>query len=215
MLQIRDPEWRKRFLVMTFGVVIMGIGIGLFRVSLFGNDPYSAMNMAIGNCTGISFSTANIIVNFLCFILQVIFGRKIGLIGSGTIVNWFGVGILVDLSSKLILKTMPFSNLFPVRVIFMLTGVLVLSFSCALYQEAHLGVSPYDSLALMMESFWKLPFAVCRIITDTACTIVAFLLGGLIGVGTLVCAMGLGPFVSFFRRIVRKSILPQAGAMAR
>ena len=40
----------------------------------------------------------------------------------------------------------------------------------------------------------------CRIFTDSVCVVLAFLLGGLIGLGTLVCALGLGPFISFFTK---------------
>ena len=40
----------------------------------------------------------------------------------------------------------------------------------------------------------------CRIFTDSLCVVIAWALGGLIGLGTLVCALGLGPFISFFTR---------------
>ena len=49
MFALHGPLWRRRCAVMVCGIVIMGIGVCLFRLSLMGNDPSSAMVMAIGS----------------------------------------------------------------------------------------------------------------------------------------------------------------------
>ena len=53
----------RRVLVMCLGIVIMGLGISLFKISLMGNDPSSAMVMALGDRLGIDFSVMLIIMN--------------------------------------------------------------------------------------------------------------------------------------------------------
>ena len=58
-----------------------------------------------------------------------------------------------------------------------------------------------DSAKLPVPYFW------CRIFTDGVCVVLAFLLGGLIGLGTLVCALALGPFVAFFTRYAAEAMV--------
>lgn len=132
--------------------------------------------------------------------LEVIFGRS--LIGLGTFVNWFCVGLFTDLWTVLITAVFPLPNALPGRVAVMGLGVLVLSFSVSLYQTAALGIAPYDALSILLAKYLPIPYFWCRIFTDSMCTVVAFLFGGIIGAGTLVCALGLGPFINYFSTTV-------------
>ena len=85
-----DKLMLRRVGVMFLGILIMGVGIGLFKVSLMGNDPSSALGIAVGDWVGIDFSISIIVMNCLYFVVELIFGRK--MIGIGTFVNWFFVG---------------------------------------------------------------------------------------------------------------------------
>ena len=196
MLNVKDAFWRKRFIVMLCGIIVMGCGISLFKLSLTGNDPSSAMCMAVGDTVGLPFSVTLIIANTLFFIFEICLGRKY--IGIATFVNWFGVGTMADLWTKLLTRLFTFSAALVPRLLVMSAGVLILSLACALYQTADLGIAPYDALSIVMDEKLPIPYFWCRIITDSICTIIAFVFGGIIGIGTLVCALGLGPFIQFF-----------------
>ena len=83
----------------------------------------------------------------------------------------------------------------------MLLTLPVVSLGVSLYQSSELGASPYDSLALILDDrFPKIPYFWCRIAVDGTSTLLAFLLGGIVGWGTLACALCLGPFVHFFNK---------------
>ena len=86
-------------------------------------------------------------------------------------------------------------------------AVPVTAFGCSLYQTADLGVAPYDSLALALRDHLHKPYFGCRVFTDALCALVTFLLGGLVGIGTLVCAFGLGPFIQFFNGAFSEKVL--------
>ena len=88
----------------------------------------------------------------------------------------------------------------PVQLVWVAVGVLVVAFGCSLYQTADLGVAPYDALSLMMADHLPVPYFGCRVFTDALCAVITFVSGGLIGLGTLICAFGLGPFVQFFSK---------------
>lgn len=194
----------RRVLVMCLGIVIMGLGISLFKISLMGNDPSSAMVMALGDRLGIDFSVMLIIMNSLFFLVEILLGRRY--IGIGTFVNWFCVGILASFYTRLITSFWTVPNAFLPRLALMGGGVLVLSLSASLYQTADLGISPYDSLSIIMRNRLPVPYFWCRIFTDAACSAICWVLGGIVGLGTLFCALGLGPFIHFFNRTVSEKL---------
>lgn len=194
---MKQPFFIRRFFFMSAGVFLLGVGIGLFKASLLGNDPNTAMVIASAGQIGLDFSIMNLLFNSLYFLLEFCFGRT--LIGVGTFVNWGLVGIVASLSDRLVRNFFGSPEALVFRLFLMLTAVLILSFSCSLYQTAALGISPYDSLSIMLAEKTGKPYVWCRALTDSLCTVIAFLLGGLIGVGTLVCAVGLGPFIAFLQ----------------
>ena len=169
----KKDRFLRRVAVMCLGILVMGVGIGLFKVSLMGNDPSTALGIAVGDWMGIDFSV---------------------------VVNWFLVGPIASFFEKLFLGAWGQPQGFPQKLLLLGAGVLILSFSCALYQTADVGISPYDSLSLLLARKLPIQYFWCRIFTDAVCVGAAFLLGGLIGLGTLVCALALGPFVAFFTR---------------
>lgn len=81
------------------------------------------------------------------------------------------------------------------------------SLGISLHQTSDLGVAPYDYLALGLRDHTLLPYFCCRLFTDTLCALLAFLLGGLLGLGTLICAFCLGPLIQFFNTHVSENVL--------
>lgn len=186
----------RRFLVMCGGNLILGLGICLFKLSIMGNDPFTAFVLALSAKMGVLYALVTILVNSVFFIGEIFLGRKY--IGIGTFVNWFSVGYIILFFEWVIcgIWTIP-EGFFP-RLLIMGAGILVLSFGVSLYQTADMGIAPYDSISVIMSE--RLPFSYfwCRIFTDACCAVGAWAFGGLVGLGTLVCALGLGPFIQFF-----------------
>ena len=152
----------RRILGMIAGVVVIGIGIAVFKFSRLGNDSISALNLRLAELVDLPFSIENVLMNLCLFVPQLL---------------WVAV------------------------------AVLVIALGCSLYQTADLGVAPYDALSLMLADRLPVPYFGCRVFTDALCAVLAFLLGGLIGLGTLICAFGLGPFVQFFTRHFSEKVL--------
>ena len=83
----------RRILGMVVGIVIIGLGIALFKQSHLGNDSISALNMRLAEMLGISLGVQNLCTNILFFALQFWFGRKY--IGLGIFVNGICIGYIV------------------------------------------------------------------------------------------------------------------------
>ena len=200
----------RRILGMIAGVVVIGVGIAVFKFSHLGNDSISALNLRIAELSGLPFSIENVLMNLCLFVPQLIWGRRY--IGLGTIINSFCIGFIVTLTSEVMTAAFGTADTLPVQLFWVAVGVLVVAFGCSLYQTADLGVAPYDALSLMMADRLPVPYFGCRVFTDALCAVIAFVLGGLIGLGTLICAFGLGPFVQFFTKHFSEKVLQYSPA---
>ena len=76
----------KCFMGMLIGNIILGLGIAIFKFSFLGNDPFSAMMMALSSHTPLSYAALTAILNTFIFIIELILGKRY--IGLGTLVNW-------------------------------------------------------------------------------------------------------------------------------
>ncbi|MBR4456011.1 MAG: YitT family protein [Solobacterium sp.] len=195
----------RRIIGMILGIVILSLGIALFKESGLGNDSISALNMRLSELWQIPLGTEQLITNGLFLIVEFAFGRRY--IGAGTLVNGIGVGYIVSFFYDLLQKFTVLPETLPAKLIWVIAGVLVISLGVSLYQTADLGIAPYDYLAIGLKDHTPLPYLWCRILTDSVTALTAFLLGGLIGPGTIICTLGLGPFVSFFTKHVSMKLM--------
>lgn len=195
----------RRVAGMAAGVVIIALGIALFKYSQLGNDSISALNMRLAELSGIAFGIENVMMNAVLFIPQLIWGRRY--IGLGTIINSFFIGVIVTFFHDQLVGFFGVVSGLPMQLLWVAIAVPVIALGCSLYQTADLGVAPYDYLSLGLADHTPFPYFSCRIFTDALCALITFLLGGLIGLGTLICAFGLGPFVQFFTRHFSEKLL--------
>ena len=94
------------------------------------------------------------------------------------------------------------------RISVMVIGVIICSLGVSMYQRPDVGVSPYDSLSLIMDKkLPKISYFWCRMSNDVICALVAYFAGGLVGIGTVIAAFGLGPIVHFFNIYVTDKLL--------
>ncbi len=124
-----------------------------------------------------------------------------------TLVNGLGCGFIITFFYDIIAGWFGPAEQLPIQLLWVVIAVPVTAFGCSLYQTADLGVAPYDSLALALQDHLHKPYFGCRVFTDALCAAITFLLGGLVGIGTLVCAFGLGPFIQFFNGAFSEKVL--------
>lgn len=187
----------RRFIGMVLGNVGLAVSVCFFRMAALGNDPFSGMMVAITEFTGVKYSICLITLNCFLFLFEIFKGRD--MIGLGTLVNWFLIGYIVDFLYPFMVD-FGHNTLMWQRIIYLALGVIITSMGCSMYQQAKAGIAPYDSISLIFDRETKVPYFWCRMATDVMCVIVCFALGGLLGIGTIICAFGLGPFISFFNR---------------
>lgn len=206
----------RKVIAVLLGNLILGVGAALLSYSLMGNEPYTAMNMAISGGIGMGLGNYQVIVNIVLLIAQLIWGRKY--IGFGSIVNMFFLGYIIQFSGYALHGMFGDSAQYPaaLRVVIMVASFVFMTYGLSMYQTAALGVAPYDYVALGLKDYTPLQFFATRMIGDCCCVLVIIIavFGGLItwqtshlGVGTIVGAFCLGPLINFFNKYNRKWIV--------
>ena len=207
--------WKKLFAALL-GNAVLGLGEAVLRISGMGNDPYTAMMMAISAGIPMGLGNFQLLMNLILLVLQLVIG--IEYLGFGALINLFILGYLTQAFTWLFGAagiTGAGFNL-PLQLIVMVLALAILSFGLSMYQAAGLGASPYDFLSMWMaKHFSKIPYFAGRMITDGSCVAVILIAvftgfigwsGSHLGVGTILTAFCLGPLVHFFTGINRKWI---------
>lgn len=191
---------------MVLGNVIVGMGVSIFKLSCLGNDAYNAMTMALADFLSIPFGHFSAMAGILMFLVQIVVGRKY--IGIGTVVNSLLSGYIVSFFYNIWMYMFEVPSQLPIKLVIMVLGVVACGLGLSMYQMADTGISPYDSYALIIaEKCKKIPYFWWRMLFDGSCALIAFLAGGLLGIGTIVCAFGLGPCIQFFNVYVTGKLL--------
>lgn len=212
MKKYLTKEMKKRILLMLVGVFFMGVGVQFLNRTNLGPDPFSAMNYGFAEMCGISFGTFQLLFNAALFLIVLLKDRT--LFGLGTIGNMVVVGYSADFTGWLIEK----SGIWPegelslgIKLAIMVPTLVLFLFAAALYMNCGLGTSPYDALPVLLHqgiekaTKKQIPYKFVRILYDGLATVVALLVGGTVGVVTVLMVFTLGPCVDFVSGLVKKS----------
>ncbi|MEN8113480.1 MAG: hypothetical protein ABFS21_03745 [Actinomycetota bacterium] len=192
-------ELGPRLARLLFGLTLFGIGLALMVVAELGLAPWDVLHQGISMQTGISIGNVVIITGFAVMLMWIPLRERFGI---GTIANAVVIGIVLDAALFVLPETL--ENL-ALRWIAMLGGVLLVAIGSGFYIGAGLGPGPRDGL---MTGLGRrgLSIAWVRAGIEITALVAGWLLGGTVGIGTVVFAFGMGPLVKFF--LDRLSLLP-------
>jgi uncharacterized membrane protein YczE len=159
-----------------------------------GLDPWGAFHQGVSQVTGLSFGTTIIVVGAITLLLWIPLRQKPGL---GTISNI----IVIGLTSDLALAILPELHSLLLQYAFAIGGTLLTGVAGALYMAAGFGTGPRDGLMLGMVRYTGWPVGRVRGTMELAVLAAGWLLGGTIGVGTLIHALVIGPSLDRSMRV--------------
>lgn len=191
-------QWQlapARLLILTIGLIIFGFGDGLLIVSHLGNAPWSVLAQGLSLRTGISIGWATFSVSSAVLLLWIPFRQKPG---AGTIANILVIALAIDLTVAWIDTP---ENL-ALRSLLMVIGVVLVGAGSAIYLTCGLGPGPRDGLMTALHYASNISVARVRASIEGAVLALGWLLGGRVGVGTLVFALGIGGSVALWLTVV-------------
>jgi uncharacterized membrane protein YczE len=176
---------------LLVGLVTFGVGIAVMVQSGLGLGPWEALNQGIARHTGLAIGTVSILLGIPILALWWPLGERPGI---GTVLNV----VLIGLSTNVALTVIPAAGEAWSQLALMALGVVTIGLGSGLYLAADLGPGPRDGL--MTGVHHRFGWSIRRARTAIELTVLAigWVLGGTIGLGTVVFALGIGPLVQVF-----------------
>ncbi|WMC93773.1 YczE/YyaS/YitT family protein [Kineothrix sp. MB12-C1] len=191
-----------QILVAIVGLMICGVGVGIFLYSQLGVDPASVLQLGLGNVFHVSYGTASALSNIV--ILFIVFIVDKSYINLSSLLAIFGIGYTADFVSFLLDFFIKGEPGIAIRILMILIGCLIMAVGIATYIRAGLGVGAIDMVSEVISNKLKFSYRIVRVVCDITFVVVGYLLGGIVGVGTVVAAFMTGPAVQFVRPYVYK-----------
>jgi uncharacterized protein len=196
----------SRVAQLALGLFGWGFGIALFIRSHLGLGPWDAFHYGLHLQTGITVGTASIVAGFAILLVTLAMRVKPGL---ATILNMVLIGVFTDL----LLPVVPDAGSRLVAVSYFAAAIPLVGLASGMYIGAGFGHGPRDALmvALTLRSGWSVRRI--RTLIELAVLGVGWLMGGTVGIGTLVIALTIGPAVQWGLRLFR-AVPPPVAAVA-
>ena len=186
-LTIRPPA--VSVAMLAFGLAIFGLGEALLIASGVGVSPWTVLAQGITNITGWSIGLATFVISVLVLFAWMPLRQTPGI---GTILNIIIIAVVLDLA----LPWLPQFAALALRLAAAALGVIVTGIGGGIYLIANLGPGPRDGLMTGLQRLTGFPIASVRSAIEIGAVVLGWALGGVVGIGTLLFAFGIGPAVA-------------------
>lgn len=166
-----------------------------------GLSPWDVLHQGITNVIPITIGQANIVVGIIVVISSMFLGVKIGI---GTILNTILVGVFIDLIT--ITKVIPMVHNLFIGILMLVVGMIFLGLGTCIYLSCELGCGPRDGLMTALTRITKKPVKLVRTTIEICALVCGWLLGGYVGIGTIITAIVLGYIIQLWCKILKLDI---------
>jgi uncharacterized membrane protein YczE len=210
---IKWRGWRaflRDLLVIQFGFLLFGLAIVMMVKADLGTSPWVALEVALTRRLPLTLGQAAIIVAAVIILLDLLLREPLG---WGSLANMVSIGLWVDWLQTWVPAPPP---VWWLQVPYLLLSVAIMGFATAVYVGVNAGAGPRDSLMLATARLFKVSVRTARTLVEIVVVTAGWLLGGSVGIGTLLFALTIGPAVQFAFRTLRVQTLRRAapGALA-
>ncbi len=177
----------KRFCRLILGLFLYALGIAITMKAHIGYAPWEVFHAGIGQTVGMSIGNVSIIAGIVLGGVAMLLGEKLGL---GTILNMVLIGVFLDY--LLGMPIIPVMDQFAWGVVMLVVGLFVIAVASYFYIGSGFGAGPRDSLMVALKRKTGFPIGYCRGAIELAAVLIGWLLGGMVGVGTVISAIAIG-----------------------
>jgi uncharacterized membrane protein YczE len=193
----------RRLAQLLLGLFLYGWSMAMMVRSGLGLDPWDVFHYGLARHVPLSFGQVTIVVGALVLLAWIPLRQRPGI---GTVLNIFVIGLSADFG--LAMMTEP-GNLVG-RGALLVGGIVLNGLAGALYVGAHLGPGPRDGLWVAITRRYGLSIRLVRTVIELSVLLVGWLMGGVVGVGTVLYALSIGHLNQFFLHRVQVRV-PIAG----
>ena len=189
-LSMTPSQVVRRFPRLLLGLVLFGTGSAMQVHAALGISPWEVLHQGIALNTPISIGVAGILISFVVLLFWLPLRQRPGV---GTITNAIVIGAMIDV----VLAVLPDVETLTGRWALLIGGVLLVAIGSGIYIGVRLGPGPRDGLMTGMADR-GLSIRLARTLVEGTALVIGWLLGGNVGIGTVVFAVAIGPLVQIF-----------------
>jgi uncharacterized membrane protein YczE len=179
-----------RIINVFTGVILYAFGIVITLKANIGFAPWEVFHVGLAGTIGLSIGVTAIIAGIIILIIVTLLGEKIGI---GTLASAIVTGIFLDII--LYLNMIPVADTAIFGSIMMVTGLFIIALGSYFYMKSSFGVGPRDNLMVVLAKRINISVGVCRSIIELSVTAIGWLLGGMVGFGTILFVIAIGFFI--------------------
>lgn len=197
-----------RVVLLLIGLWIAHLGVTLFLQTNLGSDPFNVFVQGLFRAipwpewAGMTHGRVHLLVSLLIMVVLLVVDRSY--VGIGTVLCMALGGPIIDVYtlwlSPFLNETLPLA----VRVPMLAVGCVILAFGMTIVIRSQVGTGPNDLVAVVLSDKSGKPFGPVRIGVDLTFALVGFALGGVVGIGTIICAFLVGPAAQLFFPVSEK-----------
>lgn len=197
-----------RSLCLLTGLFLFALGIVMLLESGLGLSPWDVLSQGVAEHTPLSFGMANVVIGVAVLAIAWRLGARVG---PGTVANAVLIGVFVDS----LLRAQAIRDLSGAGIVGQAAllggGIALIGLATALYIGAGMGAGARDSLMLVLAERMGARVRVVRTALEATATVLGFVLGGTVGIGTLAFALAIGPAVEAAFSLLSRSPLALLG----
>lgn len=180
-------EYAKRIGILLGGLCVSAVGITMMLQANVGLEPWSVLQNGMSIFFGMTYGTAAMIVGAVVIAVAIVCGESFGL---GTLANIFFCPLVIDL--LLWLGWIPQMTSLAGGLIMLFAGIELLAIGTWMYMLSSLGTGPRDALMVVLARKTKRSVGLCRATVEIIAIIAGWLMGGQVGIGTVITGIGVG-----------------------
>lgn len=204
--QLRAGRLPRRLTQLVVGLTLYGVSMAMMIRGQLGLDPWDVFHAGVAAQLPLSFGAVVIVVGVLVLALWIPLRQSPGL---GTVANTILIGVVTDLALGVLTTPAPLWA----RASLMLGGIVLNGIAGAMYIGSQLGPGPRDGLmtGLVRRTGWSVRLV--RTTLEVSVLAIGWLLGGVVGVGTVLYALLIGPIVQTFLPWLTVRLTPPPGSL--
>ena len=201
-------EMAVRVVLLLIGLWIAHLGVTLFLQTNLGSDPFNVFVQGLFRAipwpewAGMTHGRVHLLVSLLIMVVLLVVDRSY--VGIGTVLCMALGGPIIDVYTlwlaPFLNETLPLA----VRVPMLAVGCVILAFGMTIVIRSQAGTGPNDLVAVVLSDKSGKPLGPVRIGVDLTFALVGFALGGVVGIGTIICAFLVGPAAQLFFPVSEK-----------
>lgn len=192
-----------RVLILFAGLIIAHFGVSLFLLADLGSDPFNVMIQGLSRTIAgfidspiVTHGNTHMAVSILIIIVLLFVDRSY--IKIGTVICMFCGGPIIDMFNMILSSIITPDSTMAVRIISNVIGCIILALGMSIVIKSDAGTGPNDLVGVVISDKLKKKFSIIRMIVDACFLVCGWLLGGVVGLGTVICLFLVGPVAGFF-----------------